>query len=616
MLKKVIFLLIPMGIFAQNKPFDPVKTQERITQYIFSKPDSARIYLEVMLKNNHLLHDTVIAKNYNNYGIYYSLTSKHDSAKIFFNKAVLKSAKYPKNKAGSLVNLSIAYRNSGDYKTSLEYQEDALKLYESIDYEKGKAIVYGEMASNYAYMIDNKSATKYLLKGIDILSKSTDKADRRNLVVQKQKLANIYFKLENFKFAIDLYEECLPAMKEVKDLKNYYLTLINYGDCLTYVKNNTKAKKVLMEAAKGLEDFHNAEFISLANSKLGKIALHERKYDLSSVYYKKAFDGIKNVNSFRFMLIGAEYIQLLNQIGDFEKALGIIKLVENSPNRKTFNAEDQMFFYEVSAITFKNTNIKDKGIEALEKAIIIKDSLAKVNKETTTEELQAKFQTEIQHEKNTSLKQKNELLSQKVNAQRRNYILIGSGIVVICIMGFAVSRTYWLKHKLEKAKLREVETEKVNLLERNAYKKKITEDQKQIIQLREQELTSMTLQLANLQDQISSIIESESSHSDSKSNSVKSSLQQIIKQKDYWKEFSIKFGQIHPDFNDKLQEQFPILTKNDINFCSLLKLNLSNKEIATLLQISHESVITKKYRIKKKINIQDDNEFQKIISEI
>ena len=492
-MKKVIFLLIPMGIFAQNKPFDAVKTQERITQYIFSKPDSARIYLDIMLKNNHLLHDTVVAKNYNNFGVYYSLTAKHDSAKIFFNKAVSKYAKYPKNKAGSFINLSIAHRNTGDYKTSLEYLDDALKIYESLDNERGKAIVYGEMASNYAYMIDNKSATRYLLKGIEILSKSDDKTDRKNLVVQKQKLANIYFKLENFKFAIDLYEECLPAMKEVRDLKNYYLTLINYGDCLTYVKDNTKAKKALMEAAKGLEDFHNAEFISLAYSKLGKIALHEKKYDLSGFYYKKAFDGIKNTDSFRFMLIGAEYIQLLNQIGDFEKALGIIKLVENSPNRKTFNAEDQMFFYEVSAVTFKNTNIKDKGIEALEKAIIIKDSLAKAHKESTTEELQAKFQTQTQQEKNLFLKQKNELLSQKVSAQRRNYILIGSGIVVICALGFAVSRAYWLKHKLEKAKLREAEIEKMNLLERNAYKKRITEDQQQIIQLREQDARFTTV---------------------------------------------------------------------------------------------------------------------------
>lgn len=613
MIRNLFFILIPLGIFAQTKQFDPAKTQERIASLIFSKPDSARIYLELMIKNSHLLHDTVVAKNYNNFGIYYVLTSKNDSAKIFFNKATLKAAKYPKNKAGSLTNLSIVYRNTGDYKTSLEYLDDALKLYESVNDEKGKAIVYGEMASNYTYMLEDETATKYLLKGISILSKTSDK---KSLIVQKQKLANIYFKLENFKFAIDLYEECLPAMKEAKDLKNYYLTLINYGDCLTYVNDNSKAKKALQEAIKGLEDFHSTEYVSLTYSKLGKIALHEKKYELSGIYYKKAFDGIKNLNSTRFMIISAEYIQLLNQTEEYEKALGIIKLVENSPNRETFNAEDQMFFYQVSAVTYKHTNIKEKGIEALEKAITIKDSLAKINKATTTKELQAKFQTEIQQEKNISLKRKNELLNQKVSAQRRNYIFIGFGILVLSIAGFAISRAYWLKHRLQKVKLREAEAEKNNLLEKNAFKKKMTESQKQIIQLREQELTSVTLQLANMQDQISSIIENDSLSVDSKSSNVKSSLQQLIKQKDYWKEFSIKFGQIHPDFKNKLQEQFPVLTKNDIKFCSLLKLNLSNKEIATLLQISHESVITKKYRIKKKMEIQEDNEFERIISEI
>jgi len=45
----------------------------------------------------------------------------------------------------------------------------------------------------------------------------------------------------------------------------------------------------------------------------------------------------------------------------------------------------------------------------------------------------------------------------------------------------------------------------------------------------------------------------------------------------------------------------------------LFKLNLSNKEIASLLQISHESAITKKYRIKKKMEISDDTEFEKVL---
>jgi len=62
--------------------------------------------------------------------------------------------------------------------------------------------------------------------------------------------------------------------------------------------------------------------------------------------------------------------------------------------------------------------------------------------------------------------------------------------------------------------------------------------------------------------------------------------------------------------------RFPVLTKNDIQFCSLLKLNLTYKEIASLLQISYESAVTKKYRIKKKIGIADDEEFEKMLISI
>jgi DNA-binding CsgD family transcriptional regulator len=47
-----------------------------------------------------------------------------------------------------------------------------------------------------------------------------------------------------------------------------------------------------------------------------------------------------------------------------------------------------------------------------------------------------------------------------------------------------------------------------------------------------------------------------------------------------------------------------------------LKLNLSNKEISSLLQISYESTLTKKYRIKKKMQIQDDEEFEKLLAAI
>ena len=120
--------------------------------------------------------------------------------------------------------------------------------------------------------------------------------------------------------------------------------------------------------------------------------------------------------------------------------------------------------------------------------------------------------------------------------------------------------------------------------------------------------------MAGIQEEIAFIIKSDNNNDSAVE--IKKSLRNLIKQKNYWEEFIIKFSQIHPGFIDNLKNQFPNLTKNDIDFISLVKLNLSNKEIATLLKISHESVISKKYRVKKKLNIEEDSDFDKVLSEM
>lgn len=55
-------------------------------------------------------------------------------------------------------------------------------------------------------------------------------------------------------------------------------------------------------------------------------------------------------------------------------------------------------------------------------------------------------------------------------------------------------------------------------------------------------------------------------------------------------------------FQDKLKEQYPNLTAYDLRLCTYLKANLSTKEIATLLNITPDSVKKAKHRLRKKIN--------------
>ena len=72
---------------------------------------------------------------------------------------------------------------------------------------------------------------------------------------------------------------------------------------------------------------------------------------------------------------------------------------------------------------------------------------------------------------------------------------------------------------------------------------------------------------------------------------------------DSWEEFELRFREVDPDFFRKLSERFPQLTPNDKKLCAYLKLNLSTKEIASLLNLSLNSVLSARYRLRKKLDI-------------
>ena len=71
-----------------------------------------------------------------------------------------------------------------------------------------------------------------------------------------------------------------------------------------------------------------------------------------------------------------------------------------------------------------------------------------------------------------------------------------------------------------------------------------------------------------------------------------------------WKFFKQAFNNADKDFLDKIKAAHPDLTPNDLRFCAYLRLNLSSKEIAPLLNISTKSVETKRYRLRKRLKLE------------
>jgi DNA-binding CsgD family transcriptional regulator len=83
-------------------------------------------------------------------------------------------------------------------------------------------------------------------------------------------------------------------------------------------------------------------------------------------------------------------------------------------------------------------------------------------------------------------------------------------------------------------------------------------------------------------------------------------IDQHIESDHDWALFEESFNRVHDDFFKRLMHNFPELTPGDLRLAAYLKMNLSSKEIAPLLNISVRGVENKRYRLRKKLGLAEE----------
>jgi len=82
-----------------------------------------------------------------------------------------------------------------------------------------------------------------------------------------------------------------------------------------------------------------------------------------------------------------------------------------------------------------------------------------------------------------------------------------------------------------------------------------------------------------------------------------------------WENFTKHFDKVHSDFVLSLKEKHPSITNNELKLCAYLRMNLSTKEIAQLMNISVRGVEISRYRLRKKLGIgSETNLFDYLIN--
>lgn len=166
-----------------------------------------------------------------------------------------------------------------------------------------------------------------------------------------------------------------------------------------------------------------------------------------------------------------------------------------------------------------------------------------------------------------------------------------------------------LKHQKE---ILQLELEAENKLKLQEYEKHILEIE---IQNKAYEVAGKSLSIAKqteMIDSIQQILETENEASQIKSK-IKKSIKINSLNKNEWESFEHNLMQSNEDFVYKLSNKFPILTSKDIKLCIYLKMNLSSKEIAPLMNISFRGVELHRYRLRKKLDLNPEESLSKFM---
>lgn len=215
---------------------------------------------------------------------------------------------------------------------------------------------------------------------------------------------------------------------------------------------------------------------------------------------------------------------------------------------------------------------------------------------------------------------KNDEIVQLENA--RNITLIVTTAVVIVVILLVVLG--WVTISRQRLKIRNeqmvsernrhiFETQK-NLMQAELANRQLQEDRlMEELEVKKKGLTTYTLHiiqknqsLEDLRHKLEFLVKDDKRDQKKQLQQLIQHINQSFNHDQYWNEFRETFEQLHQPFFDNLKKHSEELTSNDLRMLSLIKLNLASKDMATLLGISQDSLRVSRYRLKKKLNLGQD----------
>jgi len=491
--------------------------------------------------------------------------NKYDLADNYYQKAITvakKSGNY-KLVADILVDRSYIYDFWAKRNEAMQMLSRAVKISDSIDYIKGEARASLLIGNIYHGLNNENKALEYYQRTLEGAKKINN---IKGMAVATGNIGMSYLELGQLDLAIRFLKESIPYLKQIGDVA---VLSNNYEDLGLVYSKKGDFKKTLFYADKGIA------IIKQTGS----------KEDLSKALNAKA-EALSNLGRYQ---MSNQYLDTCISIA---KQTGFGLMLQKS--------------YEKYADNLSKLGRHNLAYKYLKKHNSVKDSILTDKFQKRLADFESKYQTLQKQRRIENLEH-----AQKV--QKMHFRLLGLGasgfIAFLLIMAWIV----YQKRKKER-EINRLELEKSQILAQNL------SDQ---LELKNKQLTGHALNmmqknklLSAFSQNLSDILTMVTGEATAKIVRLKREVNKLLTSEKDWDTFKIYFEQVNKDFLSKLKEINKNLTTNDVRLATLIKLNMSNKEIASILNINHQSVKNAQYRLKSKLNLESGVDLRHFIADL
>ncbi|MBL7711155.1 MAG: tetratricopeptide repeat protein [Chitinophagaceae bacterium] len=481
----------------------------------------------------------------------------------------------------------------GQYAQALEYYLDASQLFRQDNKQNELAYNYIYLGILYYYNRDTTRSNNYFRQA---LSRFRQQKDRKGLAIA---YGNIGFLFEKAR----LYDSASHYQNLA--LKEYHTT-------------NDKA---------GMAKIYE---------NIGSIYEDLSQYDSAMANFRKALQLYKDDDE------KILHIEVLNNIGDIYRKTGQYKEALSYSMKATAISRQSNERYQLSsgyrdiAKTYKLLGRDDSAFYYLD--LSRKYLLDIYSHESSMQVAFLQAQDDV--------RKKNREIEKLNNAQRINTVITISVVIIIILLlaiGLIILNRQKLKIKNErslnkqqkeiletqnrlmqadlKAQVLGEEKLKSELLAQRLEREKLDAELKnkaleetllkEQIEVKTKELSTNALHviqknqlLEQLKTSIGSLVDDEKRDQKKQLRQLLAQINQNFSNEGYWEEFKTTFEQIHQSFFEELKKTCPELSSSELRLVCLLKMNMSSNDMATMLGISTDSLRVARYRLRKKLNLE------------